>query len=605
MSTIAAYGRETEQITAERTPTAVGLFLVLIGLSGAFEFAYAGERIDAFLAFYGIQAALCATLLATYRTLLRRGRLRLGALVAWSALAASINAYGLAAGVQPELAAIANVMFVTAISVMMPWGTLGQLSVCVAALLGFVAMLAGSEPHAVGAPYLVFAVAGGGVLSIVGARSLDLHRYAIFRESTVREEEVAVNRMLLAIGTTMNSSLDAVDVLDRIADAVRAALGVDWTVVLLWDDKRSAFRIAGGASTWAEAIEAARSLEIPIETAPLIREVLERHYVQIDGDAVSGGLDPDTAAYLKRYRVQGLLATTLVRGGRVTGLLAAGASKPLPEFASGLRPVFQGIAQHAAIALDNARLVADLRQADRLKSDFVATMSHELRTPMNVILGYSDLFLDGSFGELTSEQTQILDRLRGSARSLLDLINATLEVNRLEAGRSPVETIDFDLDDLLGEIHRDCEDLPRISEVDLLWDSGPHLATVCTDRRKVKIILKNLIGNALKFTSAGHVAVRVRLDRDQERIEVRVADTGPGINDAALPEIFDMFRQAEGGQLRGGVGLGLYIVKRFVDQLGGGIEVSSQIGRGSAFTVTLPMPLAAARLETEPRAEAC
>ena len=314
--------------------------------------------------------------------------------------------------------------------------------------------------EAVAAPHRVFAVAGGGVLSIVGARSLDLHRFAIFRESTVREEEVAVNRMLLAIGTTMNSSLD------------------------------------------------------------------------------------------------------------------------------------------------NARLVADLRQADRLKSDFVATMSHELRTPMNVILGYSDLFLDGSFGELTSEQSQILDRLRGSARSLLDLINATLEVNRLEAGRSPVETIDFDLDDLLGEIHRDCEDLPRARDVDLLWASGPHLAMVSTDRRKLKIILKNLIGNALKFTSAGHVAVRVRLDRDRERIAVRVADTGPGINDAALPEIFDMFRQAEGGQLRGGVGLGLYIVKRFVDQLGGGIEVSSQIGRGSAFTVTLPIPLAAERLETEPRAAA-
>jgi signal transduction histidine kinase len=236
-------------------------------------------------------------------------------------------------------------------------------------------------------------------------------------------------------------------------------------------------------------------------------------------------------------------------------------------------------------------LVANLRQADRLKSDFVATMSHELRTPMNVILGYSDLFLDNAFGDLTDEQSRTMQRLRDSARSLLDLINATLEVNRLEAGRSPIECIDFALDDLLGEVQRDCDDLPRAEHVELSWRESETDVYVRSDRRKVKIILKNLVGNALKFTTAGQVAVSASYDRDSERIEMRVADTGSGIDENELPEIFGMFRQAEGGQLRGGVGLGLYIVNRFVDQLGGRVEVTSRVGQGSVFTVQLPAEL--------------
>jgi signal transduction histidine kinase len=593
VASMTAYRKETELLTAERTPQAAGLFLCLIAGAGLFEYHYDPERIAVFIAAYAIQAFLCLALLVVRRPLRRRGRLLPAAIALWSLLGVSLNAYSLAAAVQPELTALANVMFATAISMMMPWGTQGQLIVSSAGLLAYGSFLLARQPVAVPGPYLLFAVAGGAALSIIGARSLDLHRFAIFRESTDREEEAGVNRMLLAIGTTMNSSLDAGDVLDRIAAAVRQALDFDWAVILLWDERRGAFRIAGGASNAPEAMDAARALDIPLETSPLIRSVLDTSYVEISGHELSGALDAVTARFLERYRIEGLSAASLVRGGQVVGILAAGTHKRPLHHMPGLRTLFGGIAQHAAIALDNVRLVSNLRQADQLKSEFVSTISHELRTPMNVILGYSELFLDDAFGPLSPQQSHTMRRLRESARSLLDLINAILEVNRLEAGRSPIERDDFPLDDLLAEIRRDCEDMPRSRPVQLLWETKCDGARVRTDRRKLKIVLKNVIGNALKFTADGQVSVHSRYWRERDSLEVRVVDTGPGIDETELPEIFGMFRQAEGGQLRGGVGLGLYIVKRFVDQLGGRIQVSSQLGKGSVFTITVPADPAA------------
>ena len=221
------YQYETDLLTSERTPQAAGLFLLLIGISGLFEHHYAPERGDLFFAVYGIQAALCALLMGINGPLRQRASYSLAASITWSLLGASLNIYSIVAGTQPELTALANVIFVTAISVMMPWGMRGQSIVCAAVLLIYAVVLYNNETLAVPGPYLFFGVAGGCLLSVIGARSLDLHRYAIFRESTVREEEAAMNATLLQVGTTMNSSLDASDVLDRIAETARGALDLD------------------------------------------------------------------------------------------------------------------------------------------------------------------------------------------------------------------------------------------------------------------------------------------------------------------------------------------------------------------------------------------
>jgi signal transduction histidine kinase len=249
--------------------------------------------------------------------------------------------------------------------------------------------------------------------------------------------------------------------------------------------------------------------------------------------------------------------------------------------------MMRGIAQQAAMALENARLVTDLRQADRMKSEFVATMSHELRTPLNIILGYTELLLDGAFGSLNEEQADTIDRVRQQSNDLLSLINATLDVNRLEAGGMPLEVEEFRFGPLLDELRAQIDPLPRNAGVDLHWNLRAD-GTLRSDPKKIKIILRNLITNALKFTDQGYVEISV--DHVSGGIaEILIRDTGIGIPDDQVNSIFGMFHQVQlPSRQSSGVGLGLYIVRRFVELLRGQIDVETKIGEGTTFRVRLP-----------------
>jgi PAS domain S-box-containing protein len=254
----------------------------------------------------------------------------------------------------------------------------------------------------------------------------------------------------------------------------------------------------------------------------------------------------------------------------------------------GLLVMAQDVTARQRDAEEKQILFDELRAANRLKSDFVATMSHELRTPLNVILGYHDLLQDGAFGALGEEQSAVLSRMRQSAEELLELINATLDVSRLEAGHVEVEKRSFRLSDLAAQVDAETRELHKPA-VRVEWQVASELPEVCSDPGKVKIILKNLFTNALKFTDAGSVVVRgVARDTDAE---LQVTDTGMGIAPETLPMIFEPFRQmgdvATGN--RGGVGLGLYIVRRLVDMLGADLSVESTPGQGTTFRLRVPL----------------
>jgi signal transduction histidine kinase len=249
----------------------------------------------------------------------------------------------------------------------------------------------------------------------------------------------------------------------------------------------------------------------------------------------------------------------------------------------------------ATIVLRNARLLEDVRLASDMKSEFVGAISHELRSPLNVILGYLEMILDRGLGAVTPGQDDALRRTQQQALALLEMITALLDMNRLEAGRLPRAAHRVSLKALLEEI---CQQLPgswRRPEVTIELAVAPDVPTIETDAGKLKTVVRNLLHNALKFTTAGQVTVGAGLTEKGD-VVIRVSDTGCGIPPDAIAYIFDMFRQVPGAG-GGGVGLGLHLVRRLLQVLGGSIAVTSDVGRGTCFTITLP---AAATVDTEP-----
>jgi signal transduction histidine kinase len=228
-----------------------------------------------------------------------------------------------------------------------------------------------------------------------------------------------------------------------------------------------------------------------------------------------------------------------------------------------------------------------------VESEFVATMSHELRTPLNIILGYLDLLLEDAFGPLAPEQTEPLRQMEKSARELLELINTTLDLSRLEAGQMTLEVTETDVPDLIHEIEAETRPLQEKFGVSFVCHVPASLPPLHADRLKLKVVLKNLLVNAFKFTDQGSVLVDVY--RRNGGLEFCVADTGIGMAPEVVSTIFEPFRQADNSKTRGrgGFGLGLYIVRRLLDVMGGTISIDSEMGRGSIFRAWVPNQLPA------------
>jgi signal transduction histidine kinase len=230
-----------------------------------------------------------------------------------------------------------------------------------------------------------------------------------------------------------------------------------------------------------------------------------------------------------------------------------------------------------------------LLRANKAKDEFLSVMSHELRTPLNVVMGYSQMVKDGILGQINPEQESALEKVIGRSKDLLSMISEILQVTSIEAGKVKAEMQEIYLGELLDEL-RSTYEIPLDKKLTFNWDYPSERRAMRTDGGKLKHILQNLINNAIKFTDKGHITVSARYSRETKIAEFKVADTGTGIQEDLLPLIFEMFRQLDSSQTRnhGGAGVGLYIVKKYLDILGGKIQVESQVGRGSVFTVTIP-----------------
>jgi signal transduction histidine kinase len=435
-----------------------------------------------------------------------------------------------------------------------------------------------------GALHQLFGPMIGAALSAAGAARADATRRKLFQREHELQQEARISAALAQVAQAMISSLDKPAALEKLCEVASEALDCDCSHAVLWDAERNAFLPVASHGYPAERWEALRVLKINPETlgAPFAAMVAEG-VGQIRPAELP---DPAWRRLAEELGFQVCLGVPLMRGSDVLGYLSANRCKRGDEFNAAEVRIACGIARIATLMLDNLRLVEELERTSRIKSEFVATISHELRSPLNVILGYSELLLGGAFGDLSTPQTESLERLERSAQELRELITSTLDLSRIEAGTIEVDIGEVTIDDFVDRLDEEIRELRDKDGLRFSWHVASGLPPLRTDPLKLKVVIKNLITNAIKFTEEGSVSVEIEPVADG--VEFRVVDTGVGIAPEALTRIFEAFRQEKVPGSRGGVGLGLYIVRRLVDLLGGRISVESVPTQGSTFRVWIP-----------------
>jgi signal transduction histidine kinase len=253
-------------------------------------------------------------------------------------------------------------------------------------------------------------------------------------------------------------------------------------------------------------------------------------------------------------------------------------------------------ADQAVIAIENVRLFDEIQdksrqlaEASQHKSQFLANMSHELRTPLNAILGYTELILDDIYGDIPERMRKVQQRIESNGRHLLGLINDVLDLSKIEAGQLTLALGDYSLADVVRTVFSAVEPLAAEKKLAFKVELAADLPGGHGDERRLTQVLLNLVGNAIKFTDSGEVAIAASSEDGSFRVSVR--DTGPGISRSDQAKLFQEFQQADNSitKKKGGTGLGLAISRRIIEMHGGRIRVDSVVGQGSTFSFTLPV----------------
>ncbi len=252
-----------------------------------------------------------------------------------------------------------------------------------------------------------------------------------------------------------------------------------------------------------------------------------------------------------------------------------------------------GVFAAARDVTERKRFEESLEKANRMKSEFLANMSHELRTPLNGIIGFSEFLVDQKPGKLNAKQAEYLTDILNSSRHLLQLINDVLDLAKVEAGRMELNPEPFNLAKSIEEVCAVAKAIAQKKHIALRLQVAENLSDVSLDQQKFKQVIYNLLSNAVKFTDeGGQVSVSVSF-ADANHFRVSVRDSGIGIKPDDIRRLFKEFEQLEAGTARRyeGTGLGLALTKKLVELQGGSIQVESEVGKGSTFSVILPLIL--------------
>jgi signal transduction histidine kinase len=307
--------------------------------------------------------------------------------------------------------------------------------------------------------------------------------------------------------------------------------------------------------------------------------------------------DPEytMTAISQRAGFHTFLGVPLMREGNPIGIIILGRTAVRP-FADKQIELATTFADQAVIAIENVRLFEEIQEksrqveeASKHKSQFLANMSHELRTPLNAILGYAELVLDGIYGDAPEKMRNVLERIQTNGKHLLGLINDVLDLSKIEAGQLVLSLNDYSIKDMMQGVYVAVEPLAGNKKLNFKLEVPPDLPPARGDERRLSQVLLNLVGNAIKFTDTGEVAIKASTANGSYTVAVR--DTGPGIAEADQAKIFEEFQQSESThtKAKGGTGLGLAIAKRIVEMHGGRLWVESTLGNGATFFFTVPL----------------
>lgn len=402
------------------------------------------------------------------------------------------------------------------------------------------------------------------------------------------EQQTATSEIL---GVISSSPTDIQPVLDAVAES--AARLCDATNAQIYRVEGNVLRLAASHGS-LPATE-----EIPITRGSLAgRAVLDRQTLHIHDLAAEIETEfPDSKERQRRFGHRTVLSTPLLREGVPLGVIGIRRTEVRP-FSEKQIALLKTFADQAVIAIENVRLFQEIQDkneqleaANRHKSQFLANVSHELRTPLNSIIGFTRIVLRRVGAQIPDLQKDNLQKVLVSSEHLLSLINELLDLAKIESGRMEVYAETFQLNDVVRMATSTVEPMLKDGRVRLVTEIAPDIPPLKTDRDKLKQAVLNLLSNAAKFTEKGEI--KVAAWQENGNVKLTVSDTGIGMKKEALDYIFDEFRQADMSSTRryGGTGLGLAIVKRFINLMGGDIGVESEVGKGSKFTITIPIAL--------------
>jgi GAF domain-containing protein len=421
----------------------------------------------------------------------------------------------------------------------------------------------------------------------------------LFKELQARTQELTQSvEQLTALGEVsraVSSTLDVETVLSTIVSRASQLANADGCMIYEYDEETEQFHVRATHNLDAGFTEVLRGSPFRKGEGVMGRAAEMRQPVQVPDITRPGAYQSSLRAVFIGAGYRAALSVPLLREDQVIGSLSLTRKTP-GEFSPEIVETLKTFATQSALAIQNARLFHEIEDkgrqlevASRHKSQFLANMSHELRTPLNAILGYTELLLDGIYGQIPDKAQETMQRVDRSGRHLLALINDVLDLSKIEAGQLTLSLGDYSLKEVVETVVTALEPLAAEKKLALTVTVAPDLPVGRGDDRRLSQVLLNLVGNAVKFTDAGEV--RVEAKASDGTFLVSVSDTGPGIAAEDQARIFEEFQQADTSSTRkkGGTGLGLSIAKRILALHGGRIWVESALGKGSTFSFTLPV----------------